>query len=193
MIEQLIEIDQNAFRIINGVWINPLFDALLPWLRNKYIWLPLYMFILSFLVINFRTKGFIYFLGLLLVVGLCDQGSSGLLKPIVGRERPCNDVAFSEYARTLIDCGSGKSFPSSHATNHFGIAAFLSMLFARIWRPVTVIAFVWAFVVSYAQIYVGVHYPLDIIGGALMGTLFGLLVCWLIMRIMARRGVEEVP
>lgn len=192
MIETLLEYDQILFRLINGVWIHPVADAILTYARNKFIWLPLYMFILSFLIINFRVKGLIYFLGILVVVGFCDQLSSNFLKPLVDRDRPCDNPELEEYVRTLIDCG-GRSFPSSHATNHFGIAAFLSMLFGRIFRPIYAVAFAWALVISYAQVYVGVHYPLDVFVGGLLGTLLGLFVFWLVKQLLKMKGVEEVP
>ncbi len=192
MIETLVEYDQILFRLINGVWIHPLLDTLLTYARNKFIWLPLYMFILSFLIMNFRMKGLVYFLGILVVVGLCDQMSSNFLKPIVDRDRPCDNPELEQYARILIDCG-GRSFPSSHATNHFGIAAFLSFLFGRIFRPVFAIAFAWALLVAYAQVYVGVHYPLDVFVGAILGTCIGVFVYWLVSQLLAMKGVADLP
>ena len=176
MLETLIHYDRAVFYLLNTEWTNPLFDSLMPFFRNKYFWTPLYLFFLSFLVINFKKNGFYVFLFMLLVVLLCDQMSSAVLKPVFNRLRPCDDPSFMEFARLLMpDCG-GRSFPSSHAANHFGIAAFFSLLFHREFKWVTPLLFTWAFLVGYAQIYVGLHYPLDIAGGALLGALLGLFV-----------------
>jgi len=78
--------------------------------------------------------------------------------------------------RNLIACGTGYSFPSSHAANHFGLAVFLILVFFHKWRLILPIGLFWAFSVSFAQIYVGVHFPLDIMGGALLGSMIGYIM-----------------
>ena len=98
---------------------------------------------------------------------------------MVERLRPCNDLDLAGQIRVLVDCGSGFSFVSSHATNHFAISFLLISLYYRQWKWIFPLCFLWAFVVSYAQVYVGVHYPFDILGGAALGILIGLLVGWL--------------
>lgn len=172
MLEQIVAADKALFHLINAVWTLPLFDTLAPWLRNKYFWAPLYVFIAVFFLINYGRRGWYALILLALTVTLCDQLSSGFIKPLAERVRPCNDSSMTEL-RLLVSCGSGFSFTSSHAANHFGAAIFLSSLFWRKSILVTGVLLAWASAVSWAQVYVGVHYPLDIAGGALLGTMIG--------------------
>jgi undecaprenyl-diphosphatase len=80
--------------------------------------------------------------------------------------------------RLLVECGSGYSFPSSHATNHFGMSLFLYFSFGKFYKWIKPTVILWAALVAYAQVYVGVHYPLDVVFGALLGFLIGHFVCW---------------
>lgn len=173
MFEQLIEWDNTLFYLVNSVWANGLFDAVMPWLRNKYTWVPLYVFIVSFFVLNYKQRGVFALLYLGIVVLFCDQISSDIIKPLVGRIRPCNNPMWDEHIRLLVNCGSGLSFTSSHAANHFGVAAFLGVVLWQSSRIILAIGFLWAALVCYAQVYVGLHYPLDIAGGALLGLTIG--------------------
>lgn len=116
---------------------------------------------------------------LLVTFGLGDFTSASIIKPEVMRVRPCNDVPFKEQVTTRVRCGSGYSMPSSHATNHFAIGVFILMLFRRQWKPIVWLSIVWAASISFAQIYVGVHYPGDILVGAMLGTAIGLFTSWL--------------
>lgn len=176
MLETLIHWDQIVFEFINNTFTNGLFDQVLPILRDKHIWVPLYIFVLAFLWINYKMEGVIVTLFIILTVVLTDQTSSSFIKHTVERLRPCNDPAFKEQVRLLVDCGPGFSFTSSHATNHFGFAGIMATLFGRKFGWVSVVAYLWAFVVSYSQIYVGVHYPIDIFVGAIIGIIIGKLV-----------------
>ncbi len=100
------------------------------------------------------------------------------------RPRPCQNEALKEEVRLLVPCGSGYSFTSNHATNHFALAVFfagtLGVFFKR-WRW---LLFLWAALVAYAQVYVGVHYPLDVAAGALLGMTIGSLVVLIWKRIV---------
>ena len=110
----------------------------------------------------------------LCTVSLCDMTSSKLVKEAFERLRPCNDPDFFPYVRLLVNrCSGTYSFTSSHAANHFGMATFIFLTLRPIVGRVVWIAFIWAGVIGYAQVYVGVHYPLDILGGASIGFLFG--------------------
>ena len=168
----LLEIDYALFQWINIDWSNPAFDVVLPALRDKYFWIPLYVFIISFIAFNYRIKAIKILFILFLVVGVSDGVSSHLIKKNVQRIRPCNVAGLEVVKR--INCGSGYSFTSSHAANHFAIASILILLiFRKRWVRVSLIF--WASLISIAQVYVGVHYPLDIIGGAILGILIARL------------------
>ena len=175
MIEQLISWDQEAFLAINQGLTNAFFDWLMPILRNPYTWAPLYLFIVIFCIKNYRKKGVLIVLFILITFGIADGLSSSVIKKSVQRIRPCNDVEFKEEVAVRVRCGGGYSFTSSHATNHFAISMVLILIFYRRWKHILWLALLWAALVSFAQVYVGVHYPLDILGGAILGTAIGCL------------------
>lgn len=172
MLDQFIKWDLSAFHLINGVWHSPFLDFLMPWVRNKYLWAPLYLFLIAFFLINYKRQGALALLYLGITVLFCDQISSDIIKPWVQRLRPCHDPLVKEQVRLLAGCGGPFGFTSSHAANHFGVAVFLGTLM-RYKKFVFPVALLWALIVCYAQVYVGVHYPLDIAGGALLGAVIG--------------------
>ena len=173
---QLLQLDQELFLLINRGLAHPLLDALLPAMRNMWLWAPLYLFFIAWLSINFGKKGWIV-VGLVLLTFACtDMISSSFIKPHVDRLRPCNDPDLAEYVRLLVKCGGGKSFTSSHATNHFGLAMFLGVVLKPFFKPALFLLLLWAGTISLAQVYVGVHYPLDVIAGALLGSSIGFLI-----------------
>ncbi|WP_257668200.1 phosphatase PAP2 family protein [Parapedobacter tibetensis] len=173
MIDQLISLDQEAFLAINQGLSNAFFDWLMPILRNPYTWAPLYLFIIIFCIRNYKKKGILIILFILISFGISDSLSSSIIKKSVQRVRPCNDIEFKAEINTLVRCGSGYSFTSSHATNHFAMAVFLIMVFYKRWKHILWLGLFWAAIISIAQVYVGVHYPLDIIAGALLGSIIG--------------------
>lgn len=187
MLEVLIERDKELFALINTQWSNAFLDLLLPYWRTKTTWIPLY--ILLFLIIG-KDRGFkiIWVLIVLgLTIALADQISSEWIKKIVERVRPCNDSSLPTV-RNLIHCGSGFSFTSSHATNHFALVMQLFLIFRMTWKTRYFVAlFIWAALIAYAQIYVGVHYPLDVLAGGLLGG----VLAWFVHQISAWFGITR--
>lgn len=165
--------DYYFFTRINSQWVSPFLDNIFIAIRNKYFWAPLYIFLVFFLLSNFRKKGFYLILFLILTVLISDQLSSTVIKPLVHRLRPCNDMFLVHQIRVLIGCSSSFSFPSSHATNHFAVALFLINILSRKYIWFIPLALSWAFAISYAQVYVGLHFPFDILCGAVLGALIG--------------------
>jgi len=181
--------DEWLFHLLNGEWYNALFDAIIPYWRSKYVWIPLYIFIISFLLINFRKRGLVIILFAVATVGVADFASSKIVKPLVERVRPCNDTTLPFEVRELVKCGGGYSFTSSHATNHFAIAVFLSLALGFLGKKwITWALLGWAASIAYGQIYVGVHYPLDVIAGAALGSFIGMSV-----EMFYRRTVDGGP
>jgi len=167
--------DEWLFHILNGQCHNSFFDAVIPYWRSKYVWIPLYVFIASFLLINWKKRGLLVLLFTIATIGVADFTSSKIVKPLVQRIRPCNDATLTFEVRELVKCGGGYSFTSSHATNHFAIAAFLIIVlsvFRRKWMSWALLA--WATSIAYGQVYVGVHYPLDVVAGAILGSFIGI-------------------
>lgn len=174
--QQLLQTDRYLFRLINSEWHNSFLDATLPLIRNQYLWFPFYLFMALFVMVNFKKNAFLWIIFVAALATLTDFVSSDLIKENVFRLRPCNDPEMANNLRFLVGYRpQSSSFTSSHATNHFGMATFFYFTLKkkignRAWG-----FFAWAFIIIYAQVYVGVHYPLDVIAGALVGFLFGYL------------------
>ncbi|MCC6726391.1 MAG: phosphatase PAP2 family protein [Saprospiraceae bacterium] len=169
----LLQFDENLFFWVNISCQNAFFDWLMPLLRNKLIWLPFYVFITSFLLLNFRRQGLVAVIFLVLAVAVADNLSSQVIKKSVERLRPCKVLEPQREMYLRVPCGSGYSFPSSHASNHFAVATFLLLLLGKLFKWVKLPLIGWASLVAFAQVYVGVHYPFDVIGGALLGVMVG--------------------
>ena len=174
MLTTLLKWDRWLFTKINHDWTNTFFDNVIPLWREGLSWVPLYIFLLIFIFLNFGKKAWPWAIGLLVTVSLTDQISSHLVKPFINRPRPCHDLLLAEQVNLLLGyCSNSRSFTSSHATNHFGLAVFIYQTlkpYLKTWRyPL----FFWAASISYGQVYIGVHYPADVIGGAVLGSMIG--------------------
>jgi membrane-associated phospholipid phosphatase len=174
MFKKLIEFDKYLFGIVNQKASNPFFDLIMPFIRQPLFWLPLYFFIILFAIYNFQKKAGIWIGSMLITVGITDSISSRVFKPLFGRLRPCNNPELSDSIRLLVDhCGQNGSFTSSHATNHFGIAVFIFITLDKVWGKFNYLFLLWAASICYAQVYVGVHFPFDVLGGAILGSSIG--------------------
>ena len=174
--QQVLNYDRQLFKQINYYWHNNFFDWLMPWLRNSDMWVPLYLFLLLFVTINFKKNAWWWILFGVCTVILCDFVSSKVVKELIYRERPCNNAAIADWVRVLVGYRpQSSSFTSSHATNHFGMAMFFYITLKQHFGKWPLVFFLWAFSIAFAQVYVGVHYPLDVTGGALIGILIGYL------------------
>jgi undecaprenyl-diphosphatase len=179
MLNKLLLIDKEWFLTINNGMANDWFDALMPVLRNQYTWVPLYVLIAVWFLYKYKMQG-LWFIGFALVTfALSDQVSASLIKPFIERLRPCREPMLAEQVRLLVHCGSGFSFPSTHATNHFGFALIVGASLYKEHKWPLYALLVIAVMISFAQVYVGVHYPIDVIGGAILGTIVASVV-WLI-------------
>jgi undecaprenyl-diphosphatase len=166
--------DQWLFIYINSFWTNSFLDSLFPVWRDSTAWVPVYLFLLLFVVFNFGWKAFPWVCLFIITVSVCDQVSSNFIKDLVARPRPCRDPYFSQYVRLLLNrCPVSGSFTSSHATNHFGMSVFIALTFKRFIRNWKYLLYFWAGTISYGQVYVGVHYPMDVVGGGILGALIG--------------------
>lgn len=181
--------DIALFDFINQDLANPFLDAVLPIYREKTTWIPLY---LVMVVLLYRSYGARKTLWLLLAVAatlaVADQLAASILKPWVGRLRPC---AESDTVRILVGCGGKYGFPSNHATNHFALAMLLSLTWlrgqARGWR---ISIFIWAASISLAQVYVGKHYPGDILAGAVLGCLLAWLGVLVYRKLAGKEAID---
>lgn len=182
MLDQLLHFDQELFLFINQGLSNPIFDAVLPVLRNPFTWAPLYLFLIIFFIKHYGKMGILIVAMTLANFGVSDGISSHLVKKSFQRVRPCNDEVFKKDVNIRVRCGSAYSFTSSHAANHFAMAFFWIALFRRRWKHTLWLCVAWASLISFSQIYVGVHYPLDILGGTIIGITVGLVNGYLFKR-----------
>jgi undecaprenyl-diphosphatase len=174
--QRLSEWDRSLFLDLNHNLANPVFDTILPFFRDSVFWAPLYLFIMAFVFLNFGKKGMWWAVAFISTVALADLLGTYAFKETIQRIRPCNEPMLREQVRLVIQrCPGGYSFLSNHAANHFGLATFMVLTFRSFLKGWIYLAYVWAVLISLAQIYVGVHYPLDILAGALLGTSAGYL------------------
>lgn len=169
--------DRKVFFFINDRMSNHFFDSVLPFVRESTIWAPLYLFMLVFAVSNFGKRGWLWFLFAICTAALCDLVSSHLIKEHIFRLRPCQDPELADSIHILVNyCPMSSSFTSSHATTHFGLATFIVVTLRRYISGWAYLFLVWAAVISFAQVYVGVHYPFDVVSGGILGGLLGFIV-----------------
>jgi undecaprenyl-diphosphatase len=160
--------------VLNHDLANPYFDSFFPFFRDSIFWAPFYLLILSFVFLNYGTRGLWWALGFILTVAIADLTGTYLFKENVQRLRPCNEPSLAGQVRLVIHaCPGGYSFLSNHAANHFGLATFMVCSFKGIFRSWVYLLYGWALLICFAQIYVGVHYPLDIVAGMLLGIFTG--------------------
>lgn len=171
--QQIQPVDVWLITHINQQWGNDFFDTVLPFLRESLFWVPLYLFLLLFVTSNFGIKGWWWVLGVVLTAALADIISSQIIKENVMRLRPCQDPDVGPRLRFFINyCPRSSSFTSSHATSHFAQAMFFFLTLRNISKWVGLF-FLWAFLIAYTQVYVGVHYPFDVFCGSILGCLIG--------------------
>lgn len=168
-LHSLLILDQHIFYFFNRTTANPVFDVVMPFITNLNNWKIPILILVGFLLIKGGKQGRIAVLLIIPVLVLCDQMSAAVLKPWVARLRPCHAL---EDVRLLVGCGGKYGFPSSHATNIAGFA----MLFSLVYRKRLWVYWIIAFFIGYSRVYVGVHYPLDVCAGWILGSIIALLV-----------------
>lgn len=188
----LIYWDFTSWFYMNTQWVNDFFDVLMPFIRNQWTWAPLYLFLIIFMPMNYGRKGWMWCIFFLLTFAIGDYVSASIIKPHYIRMRPCNNPYIKDIVHLLVPCGSGYSFPSSHATNHFALAIFSGRTLGRHFKWVWAVALLWAFSVAYAQVYVGVHFPGDVLVGAILGIVAGLLTSYIYRRVYKQLEVVSV-
>lgn len=166
----LNEADRSFFYLINKKLAFEGLDDIMLIVRQPFTWIPLYLFFMLLFYINCRR----YFLPVvalsLLTFAITDFTSASVLKPFIGRLRPCSDPSLKFIINNIAGCGGIFGMPSSHAANHFGLAAFWFFIVKKLFDQKWYWLWFWAVLICYSQIYAGVHFPGDILAGALLGV-----------------------
>ena len=158
-------------------------DGLMYGISNKLTWIPFYIALIFILIKSLKKQSWLVILALIVCIIIADQVSSGLIKEMVHRLRPSRNPDLENMVCLLKGYRGGKyGFVSSHAANSFGLAMLTSLFFRN--RKYTIIVFFWAAIVAYSRIYLGVHYPGDVIGGAIVGVGAAMLVYWLFTKVL---------
>lgn len=185
----LIEWDRILFHKVNQEWTSPFFDKLMTYVTSPEETRWLLLFLILLLIYKLRRRAVVVILGCALSLLVADVTAARVIKPIVGRQRP-------EFSRALpkllVPSQSSWSFPSNHAANTFAVATFLGLTIAGV-GP---FALFLAGLVSYSRVYVGVHYPIDVIGGGILGFMSGLLVYYFFSAVQSflfPKGLEQLP
>ena len=191
MLEWLQNIDTQLFFFVNNGLSNPVFDWLMPFITTKQNWYPLFLIIIIGLLWKSRKKGRIVVLLLIPVITLSDQIAASVIKPWVDRVRPCQAFEAMGTVNMLIGMKTSPSFPSNHAANSFAAAAFFAHFYPeRRWLYYTIAA-----LVAFSRVYVGVHYPIDVLAGAILGFLCAFIVYfayeWISKKVRQKEPLPE--
>ncbi|MDO5616368.1 MAG: phosphatase PAP2 family protein [Cruoricaptor ignavus] len=188
--EEILQQDKDTFLFLNNLG-NEAFDQFWIMVSGTFIWVPFYVILLYLLYKRFGLSNVLYIaVFIALGVTISDQ-LSGIFKSGIARLRPCHDPSLNHLMRE-VKCGGQFGFYSAHASNTFFLASFLTFLLKNRYRKLPFILFFWATAVAYSRIYLGVHYPLDILFGATVGFLLGGLMSSLVWKIIKKRELLKI-
>ncbi|NOR76790.1 MAG: phosphatase PAP2 family protein [Draconibacterium sp.] len=188
-LQNILELDQELFLYLNS-FHNNFWDTIMLMVTRKETWAPLYLIIIFYVVKNYRNKSILILLFMGLTILASDQ-ISVLIKESVQRLRPVHEPAIADIVHNVFRKGGLHGFVSSHATNMFAIFIFTTRIFKN--RNYFFLMLAWAVIISYSRIYIGVHYPIDILGGAFLGWLLGFVFYKLLMFIENHFFIARSP
>lgn len=192
MIEQLIEYDKELLQFLNS-FHTPWLDPVILFLTATFAWLPLYLFLVYLVVKEFKKESWMILLGVIVTILLADQITASIMKPYFARLRPSREPTLEGLIHLVGGYTGGQfGFASSHAANTFGTATFYFLLFGKTKRWIGWL-FLWAAFMTYTRIYLGVHYPGDIIVGGTIGVLCGWIGFQFSEWLRRRHEIQKTP
>jgi undecaprenyl-diphosphatase len=186
VLEFLKTADQKILLFLNGKH-NSFLDFIMYWASNRFVWIPFYAFLLAAVVRTFGKRTFFILILVAAMITVSDQVASGLVKNAVHRLRPCHNPEISSQVHLVNGyCGGSYGYFSSHASNAWALAGFLVLIFRRealrqsqpagfYSRMLPALLFAYALLLSYSRVYLGAHYPADVLTGIAFGSLLSFI------------------
>ena len=166
-------IDKGLFKFIQLNLTSTKVDGIMLLMREPIFWIPLYVLVLFWAFMHNKEHAMKFVLLSILTIAISDVFASSILKPLFMRLRPCYDQDTMYLLRNLISCAGRYSMPSSHAVNHFALAAFWFYSIQLINGKKYWLLWLWPAIICFAQVYVGKHFPGDVIVGGIIGSFIG--------------------
>lgn len=182
IIEFLKDIDTQLFLFLNGIH-SPFFDVVFEYFSGRFFWIPLYALLFVIATLKLKWKMMYFILAVVALIFLSDKISVYWFKEVFMRYRPCHNNDIAHLIHLVDGCGGKYGFVSSHAANTFALAAFMGIILRKHFPKMLFWMLIWATVVSYSRIYLGVHYPADIAVGGMLGILIGYAVAFILKKL----------
>ena len=162
---------------------NSFFDIIMYWISKTTPWIPLWAFFIYLIIREYGKKGVIIVFAMIAAVGLADFISVHAFKNVFERLRPCHNPQIQDLVHIVRQhCGGKYGFVSSHSSNMFAIASFMSLALHHKYAKSYILFFLWAALVGYSRIYLGVHFPADVFVGALLGSAIAFAIWKIVVR-----------